>query len=103
MNQLTFEEILVSLEAQGLDSTSQRLRELWVEKNTTPTVPIRCNSTRLETVGEVMVLSPGGSLARGRWDGRSRVWQGWFPFPKRRRPDGDRTEKEVEIKWKDWQ
>ncbi len=47
---------------------------------------------------EVMLLSPGGSLARGRWDGRSRVWQGWFPFPKRRRSDADRTEKEVEIR-----
>ena len=26
-------------------------------KNTTPAVPIRCNSTRLETVGEVMELA----------------------------------------------
>lgn len=50
---------------------------------------------------EVMLLSPGGSLARGRWDGRSQVWKGWFPFPRRRKSDQDMTEKEELITHKE--
>ena len=32
---------------------------------------------------EVMLLSSGGNMIRGRWDGKSQFWQGWFPFPRR--------------------
>ena len=46
---------------------------------------------------DVLLENPGGVLVRGRWDGRSKMWKSWFPFPKRRRSDADRTEKEVEI------
>jgi hypothetical protein len=51
---------------------------------------------------EVMLLSPGGNLTRGRWDGRSRVWAGWFPFPRRRKLDGVEYEKELEITHKEY-
>lgn len=45
---------------------------------------------------EVMLENPGGVLIRGRWDGRSKEWRSWIPFPKRRKDDKDRTEIEIE-------
>lgn len=32
---------------------------------------------------EVLLENPGGVLVRGTWDGRSKVWKSWFPFPRR--------------------
>lgn len=32
---------------------------------------------------EVMLENPGGVLIRGTWDGRSKIWKSWFPFPRR--------------------
>ena len=34
---------------------------------------------------EVLLENPGGVLVRGRWDGKSTVWQGWSPFPRRQK------------------
>lgn len=36
---------------------------------------------------DVMLENPSGVLVRGRWDGRSKVWKSWFPFPKLRKDD----------------
>lgn len=38
---------------------------------------------------EVLLENPGGVLVRGRWDGKSKEWQSWFPFPRRRKADMD--------------
>lgn len=33
---------------------------------------------------EVLLENPGGVLVRGRWDGKTDVWKGWSPFPRRK-------------------
>ena len=33
----------------------------------------------------VQLLNPGGVLTYGQWDGKSTVWQGWAPLPRKRR------------------
>ena len=38
---------------------------------------------------EVLLENPGGVLVRGRWDGKNKEWQSWFPFPRRRKSDMD--------------
>lgn len=52
---------------------------------------------------DVLLENPGGVLVRGRWDGRSKHWRSWFPFPRRRKTeDAVEYEKEEEIKWKEY-
>lgn len=41
---------------------------------------------------EVLLENPGGVLVRGRWDGKSKEWLSWFPFPRRRKSDMDDIE-----------
>ena len=32
---------------------------------------------------EVQLETPGGILVRGKWDGKSKHWKSWFPFPRK--------------------
>jgi hypothetical protein len=37
---------------------------------------------------KVQLLNPGGVLTYGQYDGKTKIWQGWAPLPRRRKTDG---------------